>query len=173
MATALFYGFDETTTVNLGHKITLYSQPKKIFVEEMGCSFFKEHRRHRQICLFDCFNERKMSVFVRETTLSYGFDETTTVNLGHKITLYSQPKKILIEEVVMKKLMFVHLFVILDKPTSKFGMSVLFVFVQSALFYGFDKTTMVNLGHKITLYSQPKKIIVEEKGCSFFKEYWR
>ena len=47
------------------------------------------------------------------TALFYGFDETTTVNLGHKITLYSQPKKIIVEEVVMKKSMFVHLFVIL------------------------------------------------------------
>ena len=36
MATALFYGFDETTTVNLGHKITLYSQPTKILIEEMS-----------------------------------------------------------------------------------------------------------------------------------------
>ena len=54
MATALFYGFDETTTVNLGHKITLYSQPKKLFVEEIV--------HWSQICLFDCFNERQMSV---------------------------------------------------------------------------------------------------------------
>ena len=36
MATALFYGFDETTTVNLGHKITLYSQPNITLIEEMS-----------------------------------------------------------------------------------------------------------------------------------------
>ena len=58
--------------------------------------------------------------------------------------------------------MFVHLLVILDKPMSKFGMSVLVLFVQSAFSYGFDETTTVNLGHKITLYSQLKKIIIVE-----------
>ena len=44
MATALFYGFDETTTVNLGHKITLYSQPKKRIEEEIWYSFFKGYQ---------------------------------------------------------------------------------------------------------------------------------
>ena len=62
----------------------------------------------------------------------------------------------------MKKFMFVHLLVVLDKPMSKFGMSVLVLFVPSAFSYGFDGTTTVNLGHKITLYSQPKKILIEE-----------
>ena len=57
MATALFYGFDETTTVNLGHKITLYSQPKKIIVEEIWYG-----RKEPDFCMFDCFNEVQMSV---------------------------------------------------------------------------------------------------------------
>ena len=60
---------------------------------------------------------------------------------------------------------------------SKFGMSVLVLFVQSAFSYGFDETTTVNLGHKITLYSQPKKILIEEMSddhlfeCLYVEHY--